>query len=126
MRISYTRRELKNTGNFENITFEISAEDEVITDCEADVHCYDRLKEFVDLEMSKLTASVNNVPANDEPSYSSVLQEVRESIAKLMGYGASNRNVIAKALSEYGYTKITELDELEIKEFNIKLKRLLR
>ncbi len=46
MRISYSKKETKNLGNYENIVVEIAIEDEVDTLTETKEECFLRLKEF--------------------------------------------------------------------------------
>lgn len=128
MRISYTRKELKNIGNFENISIEIGAEQEVGIEFESDLECYERLKSFVDNQIKIEMANIAPTGAADveKASYSDMQSEARNSIQELLNRDKSNKKVVKAELAEYDAIRIGQLTEDEIKEFNLKLKRLLR
>ena len=125
MRVSYSRRELKNLGNYENVTFEITAEDDVIHECEGDWHTLQRLKEFVDKNMQELVESVTPKEAMLQANHSDILSSIRNNIKSLMSRDPKNKATITNLLSKFGHNKITQLEHLEAKEFDIKLQRLL-
>lgn len=122
MKVSYGRIEKKNLGNYENVTFEVRAEDYVITDCEGDYECYQRLKVFVDSQVKELCDSAKP----DDPSESTMHDEVRKQIKTLIEFDKRNRQVISDSLAQFGCNKIGQLDDLQAKELNAKLERLLR
>lgn len=111
MKIYYSKKETKNLGNYENITIEMGIEDEVVHEEETADECFDRLKEFVN---EKLSAQI--------PKLQLRVADIKERVSNLIAKDANKRNGVRELLATYNVTKIHELNQLELKEFNDKLK----
>ncbi len=114
MIIKYSKKENRNLDNYENVTVEISAEDEVDFNNETKEECFLRLKDFV---VSRLPHQFMNNDIN--------IEEVKQKISKLIALNAEKyRKIIKDILSTYNVTKTQDLSKQQLKEFNEKLEDL--
>lgn len=113
MKIFYRKRETKNLGNYENITVEIGAEDDVNFEVETSEDCYVRLKRFID---EKLKKELDNPPID--------IELVKKEITNLIAISTDNRKRIKMILQRFNVTKVTELSLDKLKDFTQQLKIL--
>jgi hypothetical protein len=113
MKIFYRKRETKNLGNYENVSVEIGAEDEVNFEIETSEDCYIRLKRFID---EKLKTEL-------EPT-SIDIDSVKKEITNLITISTENRKRIKNLLAKFGANKVTQLSFDNLKAFNQQLKLL--
>jgi hypothetical protein len=118
MLISYSRRETKNLGNYENISVGIKVEDEVNVDTETPENALNRLKKFVsdnlDMELGKADSKI------------STTNDLRQQISQLIATNDRNKIIIKSMLAKYGVNKIGELNETETINFTKELETLKR
>jgi len=118
MLISYSRRETKNLGNYENISVGIKVEDEVNVDTETPENALNRLKKFVsdnlDMELGKADSKI------------STTNDLRQQISQLITTNDRNKIIIKSMLAKYGVNKIGELNETETINFTKELETLKR
>lgn len=104
MQISYTRKQIKNLGNYENLTIEVSVQDEVNFDIENKDDCYDRLSDFVS---SKISAELDSCGEPITYTDDFLITEAK----KALGSSDEAANGIKTYLSELGAKKVSELSQ---------------
>ena len=115
MKIKYSKRETRNLGNYENVTIEVSVEDEVgLT--ESNDECFLRLKTFVN---ERLATEFNAKLPKDEDKLD--IEEVKNKFVNLIKKDKNNRDVIKNILNSYNATKIQDLNSVDLEKFNIEL-----
>lgn len=112
MRIKYSKKETKNLGNYENVTIEISAEDDVDLSKENEEKCFLRLKEFVVSRLDK--------------EFKIDIEGIKNNISKLINIDRSNKDIIKNILKSYGAEKLPDLNQEQLEKFNLKLSELLK
>ena len=136
MRIAYTKKETKNLGNYENVSIEITIEDDVDFANETKDEAFDRISNFVKTKLSeqfgidKLKANVSsnkpiisNYPS-DIDSYDSYILLLKTYILGLIRGNPYNRVKIKQLLTKYGATKLHDLKGKDLNDFYKNLKQL--
>lgn len=128
MRISYSKKETRNLGNYENVIVEIAVEDDVDTTKETEQECFIRLKEFV---TNRLSCEFNQ--KKDSPKIEQTnnlcktdIEEVKLNITTLINIDRDNKNIIKDILRSYGAEKTQDLNQSQLENFNLKLLDLLK
>lgn len=113
MIISYSKKETHNLGNYENITIEIKIEDKREEDESAE-ECLGRLRKFV-TDNLKQEAQTSRISDNT----------IKRQIHHLIKLNEDNKIIIKNMITNYGVTKISDLEEQDIIELNKKLSQLI-
>ncbi len=142
MLISYSRKELRSIGNYENVTFEVMAQDKVDWENESKELCYNRLKLFVDSKITEsfvmykrpntkhvdLEHEVSEVKSdkveNANIKTNDLLDEVRVNIAFLMDKEPSIQYTIKDMLKTFEVNTLSELEGSKLVAFNRSLKEM--
>jgi len=150
MRISYTKRQTKNLGNYENVSFEITIEDDVDFSKETQDEAFNRVSNFVKIKLQeqfgtdKLKANVSSnkpVTTNVKPlsveivsddnsiretdrAYDQTKALILELIQELIKLDPKNGLKIKEILGKYLVTKLKDLPVSELNNFYTDLKHL--
>lgn len=147
MRIAYTKKETKNLGNYENVSVEITVEDNVDFSVETRNEAFDRLSSFVKLKLveqfstDKLKANVSSTKpittyvkpdpvekVSDIPTeherWSITMEEVKSFILELIKREPAHRTNIKDLLARYGATKLQDIEKYRLWNFYTDLKDL--
>lgn len=116
MLISYSKRETKNLGNYENVSIGIKVEDDIDLEFETADEALKRLKSFV----------INNLNIEfgraDVKTATNV--ELRQKISEIIASDSNNKLIIKNILAKYGVDKIGELNETDKVSFSNELDEL--
>ncbi len=140
MRISYSKKETKNLGNYENVSVEIVVEDDVDFTVETKDEAFERISIFV---KNKLTEQFNkntikaNVTSNksngsyiedndDQITPKWDKEKIKSYILDLIKLNPDNRIKIKQALESYGVNKLQDLEDYLINSFCLDLKKIRR
>jgi hypothetical protein len=144
MLISYSRKELRSVGNYENVTYEIMAQDSVDYENESNEDCYNRLKLFVDANIADAfrtyrrpstkhvdlehEKSQNKIEAKSKPKVATgdSLDDIRSNIAILMDMDSNNQYIVADMLKTFEAEKITDLKGSKPEHFNKSLREIIQ
>ena len=146
MKIAYTKKETKNLGNYENVSVEITVEDDIDFSIETQEEAFDRISNFVKLKLEqqfsidKLKANVSStkpistyvkpVPVEIVSDDNAIRdtdrahEQIKASMLELIKKEPSNRTNIKELLSTYGATKLQEVPTSELNNFYTDLKDL--
>lgn len=131
MKISYSKKETKNLGNYENVVIEIRAEDDVNWEKESQNECFERLREFVNtklidsFELRKPKIQLNDknhilqqdIQQNDQKTWIDI-KVLATKCVELIRIDSDNRKIIKDILSkDYNVTKISELRRNDLMSF---------
>lgn len=124
MRIAYTKRETKNLGNYENVSIEITIEDDVDFANETKDEAFDRISNFVKTKLEK-QFNTDKLKANvSTTNLKSILVEIKAYILELIKCEPDNRLKIKELLAKYGVTKLQEIPNNKLANFYTDLKQL--
>lgn len=136
MLIAYTKKETKNLGNYENVSVEITVEDNVDFSIETKDEAFDRISNFVKNKLSeqfnidKLKANVSSskpiiskYPSNID-SYDSYILLLKTYILGLIRNNPDNRIKVKQLLAKYEATKLHDLKDNDLNDFYKNLKQL--
>lgn len=130
MKISYTKKETKNLGNYENVSIEISIEDEIDFNLETQEEAFNRISSYVTKKLdeqfanNKIKANViHKKPEDNSIFYDNLLREVRTDIINLIELSSDNRFMIKKLLNQHGASKIQDLDKETLELFRQELSK---
>ncbi len=136
MRIAYTKKETKNLGNYENISIEITIEDDVDFANETKDEAFDRISNFVKTKLKqqfstdKLKANVSstkpiisNYPSNID-SHDSYILLLKTYILRLIRDNPDNKIKVKRLLAKYKATKLHDLKDNNLNDFYKNLKQL--
>lgn len=118
MLISYSKRETKNLGNYENVSIGIKVEDDIDLETETAENGFKRLKEFV---IDNLNKEFGRVVTKTIPNI-----DLKQQISKLIALDADNKVVIKSMLTNYGVAKISELNETDVVSFSKELELMIK
>lgn len=116
MRISYTKRQTKNLGNYENVSFEITIEDDVDFSKETQDEVFERLSLYVNnklIEQLTIKEVVN-------------VDIVKAKILQLIDHNPNHRIEIKNRLTELNAEKVADLSDVKLQEFYKFLLRMNR
>lgn len=118
MLISYSKRETKNLGNYENVSIGIKVEDDIDLSMETAESGLQRLKNFVitNLDMEFGRVNIKN----------STNIDLKHQISELVTFNASNKITIKNILTKYGVSKVSELNEVDVVSFSKELEYLYK
>lgn len=124
MRIAYTKKETKNLGNYENVSIEITIEDDVDFANETKDEAFDRISNFVKTKLEK-QFNTDKLKANvSTTNLKSILVEIKAYILELIKCEPDNRLKIKELLAKYGVTKLQEIPNNKLANFYTDLKQL--
>jgi hypothetical protein len=118
MLISYTKRETKNLGNYENVSIGIKIEDDIDLEKETAEEGLRRLKKFVTDNMNEEFGRATVKIATNS--------DLRQKISELINLDANNRGVIKAILAKYGVAKLGELEETASVSFSREIEELIK
>lgn len=138
MRIAYTKKETKNLGNYENVSVEITVEDNVDFSVETRDEAYERISNFVKLKLveqfstDKLKANVSSTkpittyvkPDPVERVSDVIIENIKDLILELIKNDSDNRIKIKELLTDYGATKLQEVPKTDLVNFYTDLQDL--
>ena len=107
MRICYTKRQTKNLGNYENVSFEIKIEDDVDFSKETQDEAFERLSLYVNnklIEQLTIKEVVN-------------VDIVKAKILQLIDNNPNYRIEIKNRLIELNAEKVADLSDVKLQEF---------
>jgi len=116
MRISYTKRQTKNLGNYENVSFEITVEDDVDFSKETQDEVFERLSLYVN---NKLTEQLTIKEVVN-------VDLVKAKILQLIDHNPNYRIEIKNRLIELNAEKVADLSDVKLQEFYKFLLRMNR
>lgn len=114
MIISYSKKETRNLGNYENLTIEIKVEDSM-EENESPYNCLVRLKKFV-------TDNLKGEFHNSQVNYDTIKQQIHS----LINLDENHKIIIKNMIGNYGVTKITDLEGKDLLDLNKKLSILIQ
>ena len=118
MLISYSKRETKNLGNYENVSIAIKIEDDIDLEKETAEEGLKRLKKFVtdnmNEEFGRATVKI------------STNSDLRQQISELIFLDANNRSIIKAMLAKYGVAKLGELEETDAVSFSKEIEEFMK
>jgi serine/threonine protein kinase len=133
MKISYSKKEIKNLGNYENVTIEMSAEYNVNFDIETKDDAFYMISNFVNTKLKEQFNDIISTPIvkNSQIKCSSPtssphvspevpqisLDDIKDLIRELIAKNPNNRNIIKEKLAKFDVTKIQDLNPLLQSEF---------
>lgn len=118
MLISYSKRETKNLGNYENVSIGIKVEDDIDLETETAEDGFKRLKTFV---IDNLNKELGRVIVKTIPNV-----DLKQQISELIALDANNKAIIKAMLIKYGVAKISELNETDVVSFSKGLEELYK
>lgn len=131
MNISYSKKEVKNLGNYESVAVEIRIDDSVDFEVETPNECFERLKNFVQSKLLlQFNTKLNVIKPKKEITNSNKKSEenkidytvLKDRVMYLMEQDATNKEKIKNFLSkEYNVFRLTDLDKSQIEDCYIKL-----
>jgi hypothetical protein len=114
MKISYSRKETKNLGNYESLSVEISMEDYISPEDLTAEEGFNRIRSFV---LDKFKDEFNKPKITHDI--------VKNKVISFCCNDMEKKDCIEKVLQNYNASKIKELTDTQLIEFNNKLNQII-